>query len=750
MEYNKISKLARLSALCVVMGVTAFGVKQGLHEGNFAYAAEKKEEVQAFAVTMSRASGVYPKEFELSMECDGAAAIYYTTDGSNPAESASRMKYENPIAVKDRKNDANYMSAVSPELFDTANVKWNSKKKTFQTLLSAPKDDEVDKGTVIKAVAQKADGTYGAVTTNTYFVGSVAEHIEGAKESAAASDVKLAVMSISVDYDDFFDYEKGIYAKGKIFDEALKEYISVFGTKDIRDRARNIDANYLQKGKKWERKAHIDFFETDGESLDCKLQQDCGIRIQGNYSRSDLLKGFRLYAREEYGKKSFKYPFFHDAADEEGKVIDKYKKIILRNGGNYAFYGTKYNDTFWQKLLKDTACETQNSRACVVYVNGEYWGLYILQQDYDDNYFEVTHGVNKDDVVVYKASEAEEDSAYYYQLDEGKLPEGETKASYYFNDLLAFFESHKDLVNDEDYKEFQKLVDTQSVMDYFAVNVWVNNKWDWPAKNWSMWRTTTAADNGYGDGRWRFAFYDMDFGGCGGDGEVYGNAIRDDNYNDNGLLGQNPSLPINPAVQCFILCMSNESFREDFKKELSGLSSNYFEEKKAIAVLDELHDIYHPLFKQFFARYYGKADAEGWTYGTDDGYAGYHSLKSFIMQRNIGISDIIEYIDDFYHVGKSSDNKKSSKKNINKLKVTAKKGTKYITVTTLKKAKVTITLKKKIILKNKKKVSKITLSANKKGVVKVQLSEKLKSGIKITVKVSKSGYKTKSINKKIK
>lgn len=92
---------------------------------------------------------------------------------------------------------------------------------------------------------------------------------------------------------------------------------------------------------------------------------------------------------------------------------------MLRNGGNYAFAGTKYNDAYWQSMLSDLDCETQGSRACVVYIDGEYWGLYILQQDFDDSYFEETHGVNKDSVVVYKASDADADEEYGYKLDEG-------------------------------------------------------------------------------------------------------------------------------------------------------------------------------------------------------------------------------------------------------------------------------------------------------------------------------------------
>ncbi|MGN0436825.1 MAG: CotH kinase family protein [Wujia sp.] len=113
-----------------------------------------------------------------------------------------------------------------------------------------------------------------------------------------------------------------------------------------------------------------------------------------------------------------------------------------------------------------------------------------------------------------------------------------------------------------DYEEFAKLVDVESVMDYFAVEVWINNKWDWPGKNWSMWRTVTVDENNeYGDGRWRFSLYDIEFGGVCGESEAYTNTIREDNYKPKGLLDMGTS---NPAVLCFAYLMTNDSFKEAY------------------------------------------------------------------------------------------------------------------------------------------------------------------------------------------
>lgn len=793
----KLHKLITLTGLSMIFGLAAVLTVSGTAQTPFVLRAaeeeEEEEEEEPLAVSMSKESGIYSAEFTLALESEGATAIYYTLDGSNPATSDTRMFYEDGITITDRAEDENVVSAVDPILFDSANVSWDADQKKYVSKKKAPDKERVDKGTVVKAVAVDAEGKAGTVETNTYFVGTVADHIQGAKESANAAGIPLSVVSISMDYDDLFDYETGIYIKGKIYDDALNAYLE---NRNNPGDARNFPANYSQKGREWEREAHIDYFETDGTELECKLQQDCGIRIQGNYSRSDLMKGLRLYARAEYGKKNFKYPFFENAKDDNGETIEKYKKLVLRNGGNYAFSGTKYNDTYWQSMLTELDCETQASRACVVYIDGEYWGLYILQQDYDDNYFEVTHGVDKDNVIVYKASDADVDKEYGYKLDEGDLPEGVEDVNYYYSDLLAFFKEHKDLSSEEDYQEFCKLVDPQSVMDYFAVNVWINNKWDWPGKNWSMWRTTVKEDgNEYADGRFRFCFYDLDFGGCGGSGEVYDNTIRDDNYYTElddgvkkGLLGPNLKEPMNPAVQCFILLMSNEGFRESYIEELTGLQDTVFARDIAVAKLDQFRDVYNPLFEQFYKRY-------SWSNDYTGGYAGYQSLKDFVTNRSKGIPNNVNFIHEHYKrysgsqpqtspapdpsadpgispapgdpgspspgpetpdspqptqtPGNDDNSDETTKKTINKLTVTAKKNKRTIQVKTIAKAKVTVTLSKKMIVKGKKKVKRITVTTSKKGAVKLNLSGKLTKGIKVKVTVKKSGYQTKSKTVKV-
>lgn len=753
-------------------------------------------------VSFSAGSGAYNTAFSLTLSAGAGDTIYYTRDGSDPADPANtaRIAYTSPVAVTDRTGDANVLSAMDPVLFDSANVGWDSSKKQFYSKVSAPANDAVDKATVIRAVSQDSEGNYSAVTTNTYFVGAMTDHITGIRESCEASGIDLAVMSITVNPDDFFDAEKGIYVHGKLFDQALEEYLrtgSINGYNAV-DVARGLNANYKQRGKQWERPAHIDYFESNGEQTVCQLQQDCGIRIQGNYSRSDLQKGMRLVANASYGKKNFTYAFFGDQAkNDNGTTLAKYKKLVLRNGGNSCFT-TKCSDAYWQSLIRDLDCETQSSRACVVYLNGEYWGLYILQEDYNDSYFEQKHNVVKENVVVYKGDA--ETYALGYKLDEGTLPAGVTDETYYLQELLEFYQTHSDLKKKKDYDAFAQLVDVESVRDYFAVNVWINNKWDWPGKNWSIWKVTAQdSANPYADGRWRLCFYDLDFGGVSGASDANTNTIKDDNYKDKGLLDMNTS---NPVVLMYAYLMTNKGFRDDFAQKLQALSEENFNADTAVAACEVYQNTYAPLFDQFFARYGvgNKNDA------LNGGYGSFACIKGFIKKRAKAVTTMLKWVDQQFPQeeedpgeedpggenpggenpgsgnnpggnngntgqGTSTGSGQNNSSNVSTqsggetktdgtpesvqkkkaaLKVTAKKGKKKIKISTTKKAKIRIVVKKKIIIKGKKRVKKITIPVkqNKKGKYTLRLSRKLKKGDTITVQVQKSGYQ--SVKKKVK
>ena len=606
-------------------------------EATEAVAAEDEKVVipDPTTIEFSAESGFYTEEFELTITSSEGGEIFYTLDGSDPAASETAIAYTVPLKITSAEGRENVVSAVDPILFSANYNDVNDSRDGFVWEKELPANEAVDKCTVVRAAVKKTDGTFGTDNSASYFIGTPEEHIRGIAESCEAAGTSLAVISINMNFDDLFSGDRGIYVKGDIFDKALEKFLSEGNRLRDTEDARSLDANYKQRGREWERNAFLTMMEVTSDSAETVLNQNCGIRIQGNYSRSDYQKGFRLYARKEYGDNNFNYAVFgEDYLNDSGAVMDKFKHLVLRAGGNCAFT-TKFNDTYWQSLVTETACETKKSRPCVVYLNGEYWGLYVLEEDYSDDFFEDVHGVNKDDVVVYKG-----DAETYkrgYTLDEGTIPDGE-KESYYFKELNAFFKSHSDLKSQEDYDEFVKLVDPESVMDYFAVQCWINNKWDWPGKNWSMWKTISVDEsNPYADGRWRFMFYDMEFGGVCGANDIRNNTVKDANYKPNGLLDMDTN---NPAVLSFAYLMTNEGFRAEFYNRLTGLSDGIFEQTAATERLMEFVDVYYPLYEQFFERYPDISDAEE---AINGGYATAQCILDFLEGRHEHIQPMIDF-----------------------------------------------------------------------------------------------------------
>lgn len=589
-------------------------------------------------LTLSHESGVYQDEFTLIADYDPSYHLYYTTDGSNPATSQTALLYTNGIPISNRSQDENVVSAVSTSLITTNYCYLDGNDVICR--INEPANQDVDKCSVLRFALKDHEDNVHATADATYFIGTVSEHIPGISESCVAWGTDLAVISISMDYDDLFSANRGIYVRGNAFEHAYSYFCSTTPSFSADD-TRKVTANYSMKGKNWEREAHIDLFEMNADGSRQVLSQDCGIRIQGNYSRSDLQKGFRLYARNEYGEKKFNYAVFGDELkDLEGKVIDEFDTLVLRAGGNCAFLA-KYNDTYWQDLARKMNIATKRSRPCVVYLNGEYWGLYVLEEDYSDDYFESHYDIDKEDVIVYKGDA--ESLALGYKLDEGELPEGETDESYYFRELLEFFDTHSDLKSDEDYVAFAKLVDVNSVKDYFAVEVWINNKWDWPGKNWSMWKAISSPpESPYADGKWRFCLYDIEFGGVSGAGDAKTNTIKEDNYKPKGLLDMNTN---NPAVLCFAYLMTNEGFRDAYCDRLLSLSDTYFEKGAALEVLSKYEDSYGPLFDQFFRRYPGTGDANNALYG---GYGSSKCIRDFLELRNENIQRMVDWVEKQY------------------------------------------------------------------------------------------------------
>lgn len=493
-------------------------------------------------VSFSKEAGFYEEEFYLELSSSGET-IYYTLDGTIPNKNS--ILYEKPIWIFDASENENNHSMRTDLTtgFDLDEIRRINLE--IDPGYKLP-DYKIDKATIIRAVSYDKLGNRSDVATKTYFV----------KYSEKNGYEGMNILSIVTEPDNLFDYEKGIYVTGKEYENYEKTY-------------RNIDewywreqfwalwgANYRNRGVKWEREAICQFFDTEGN---LELSQNCGIRIHGGISRGYLPRSLNIYARKKYdGNKNFKVDFW-----ENGYYSSA---MVLFQGGND--YSTKAKDYLIASQIKALKVAAMNYKPYVMFLNGEYWGIYWLNEKYDKDYVEYYYGVNSDNVLLFK---------------DGELIEGNEDDKKYYFEMLNFC-SESDLTDDLNYEKVCSLIDIESCVDYYALMIYLGRRGDWPSANYALWRVKKEEYTDFGDGKWRWMVYDL---------------------NSDGFL--NTFEPIEYVMEndrLFKNLMTNDMFKETFLKKMEEMIE-LFQYEKMKGHIEEYKEFMSENMKKNDKRFFG-------------------------------------------------------------------------------------------------------------------------------------------------
>ncbi len=250
-----------------------------------------------------------------------------------------------------------YESAVSVTLSASGSVYYTT-DCTAPTDASTPYTGPitVDKTTVIRAVSYEQGKLPSEVIDLTYVING---------------GHSLPVVSLVAEPNDLWSEETGIYAMGP-----------------------NAKPNYPHFGanfhKDWEKTASVSLFETDGTGF----SEKCGLSIFGAYSRGSEKKAFSLHFRDYYGAGELEYPLFGDAG------LDSYETFILRCSGQDAFY-SRMRDVLLTSLVADkTTVAVQKYRPVVLYLNGQFWGVYFIREKANENYVAGNYNADVADVQI--------------------------------------------------------------------------------------------------------------------------------------------------------------------------------------------------------------------------------------------------------------------------------------------------------------------------------------------------------------
>lgn len=430
--------------------------------------AEPKEEILIKPPGFSRISGFYPENFKLKLSSEENTKIFYTLDSSDPKTSPTAQEFINYILIFDRSSERNKFSSLGEDDDSPISISRGHRYKGVQYL--------VDKAMIVRAVSKNEKGEFSQVITKTYFV----------TNEVLYKYEDTTVISLVTDPENLFSPDFGIYVTGTMYQEWKKseEYDPKQKLWD-----KNSKCNFFMKGSEWEREAFLTIFDK-GEII---LQQNVGIRVKGGATRNYPAKSFNIYARKKYGKSRIETDILKDNYDINGNLITSYKGLSLRS----IYDDSRIRDIIGRDIFHSRKGLTStNMKFTVLFLNGEYWGLYILQERLSDDFIEKNYLIPGDNVVLAKDNEIEDG------------PEEEfTK----FKNFCIEY-SDKDLKDEKIYEEIKNYIDINSLIELFATGIYIGNN-DWPGKNDGEWRYIgeKIEGNEYSDGKWRFMIYDLDY-----------------------------------------------------------------------------------------------------------------------------------------------------------------------------------------------------------------------------------------------
>ena len=448
----------------------------------------------------------------------------------------------------------------------------------------------VSKNTVIRAAAFRDGYLSGDVATATYLFRS-----DGVNHA-------LPVVTLVTDPDNLWNSKTGIYATGDQFDPDAASYA------DTLKSATYYQAKFAteeQVDTIWEKPAAFSLFDDNGKQV---FTQNVGIRIAGSFGRGRAQKGFNVIARKEYGKGSMEYPFF------QNRPYTEYKAVVLRAGAQDQ-NRSKIRDELASGLLEGTDINIlyQAYRPTVLYLNGEYWGVYFMKEK--RNRFFVAQHENTENNVDMAIGKGFKQRTYGDNSD--------------WVSLYEYATSH-DLSSAEAYAYVSERMDVDSFRDYMIAEIYNGNT---DTYNFQYYRLK--------GGKWKFIFYDFCWGFQSPGHETL--AFR---------MGKTPSDVC--SAKLFAAMLQNKGWRDSFCRRFAELLNTAFAPERVSALIEELYGYVEPEIKREREKFnkdtFMGVKQPNTNLGTYEGFQSEISkLKDFAQRRpeelkrqlqsNLGLSD---------------------------------------------------------------------------------------------------------------
>lgn len=286
---------------------------------------------------------------------------------------------------------------------------------------------------------------------------------------------------------------------------------------------------------------HTDY-ETERE-IPCNLKLfengegftiDCGIKMFGHTGLKNAKKSFKVNFRGRYGEDMLQYPVYGPDAPQY------YDSLVIRAGQDNPV--AIFRDELFTSLCRDAGDSVlaQEDKFCILYINGEYRGIYCLKEAFCETMVSTHYGVSQDSVEIVQAP-----------VEMG---------TEIFNLMQECYDA--DMNDPETWAYMSSRVDVDSLIDWMILEAYSTNSDT--QQNLRYFRSSEMGN------KWMFAFYDIDWG--------WYYDLQFDH-----MLSPDFPLQHKAITRAF---MENSQFRQQFLARLSQLMSTTLSDEYVLARIE--------------------------------------------------------------------------------------------------------------------------------------------------------------------
>ena len=243
--------------------------------------------------------------------------------------------------------------------------------------------------------------------------------------------------------------------------------------------------------------------------------------------------------------------------------MKKFERLKLHNGGSHGAHLLIRTASILRIIEGHTLLDFSSVQPVMVYINKDYWGLYILNEMITPHYFKYKYNLSKNNINILKSD------AIMPVVDDGS-------SNNWINTIIPFLKDN-DLSDTANYEIAIDMIDKELLIDYFIIETYILNR-DWPIFNMSWWNSTSGINE---FNKWRYIIYDLD-------------TSFEDPYSKELWLGdfynnsENTVKNYSSGFFVFNAFMKNKSFRIAFFERYLYFINSVFTEDNVRNKIDEL------------------------------------------------------------------------------------------------------------------------------------------------------------------